>query len=290
MEYSGKTQLLGLIGSPVEHSGSPAMYNYCFEKYGLDFCYLAFDIPLEKAEEAVSAIRLLHLRGANVTMPLKGAVARCLDDLSPAARIIGTVNTIVNDGGRLTGHVTDGEGYVRNLKELGVDVAGKKITLLGGGGAAAAIIAQSALDGAREIAVFNMKDAFFPRLEETLRRIADQVPGCRLALYDLADAQALGREIAGSDILSNATRVGMAPLEDQSLITDLSLLRPELVVTDSVYHPLETKLLRDAKAAGCRTAQGLGMLLWQGAAAFALFSGGLEMPVDEVRRICFPGT
>ena len=288
MEHSGKTRLLGLIGSPVEHSGSPAMYNYCFETFGLDFCYLAFDIPMEKTAQAVETIRLLNMRGANVTMPLKAEVTKYLDELSPAARIIGTVNTIVNENGKLTGYITDGEGFVKNLQAIGEDVKGRKLTLLGGGGAATAIIAQAALDGAREISVFNMKDPFFPRIEENLRHIESQVPGCKMALYDLADQDALRREIESSDILTNATRVGMAPMEEQSLITDLSLLRPGLVVADTVYHPLETKLLKDAKAAGCKIAQGLGMLIWQGAAAFALYAPGYEMPVDDVRAKCFP--
>ena len=213
-------------------------------------------------------------------MPLKGEVGQYLDKLSPAARIIGTVNTIVNENGRLKGYITDGEGYVKNPQSIGSAVTGKKLPLWGGG-AATAIIAQSALDGAREIAVFNMKDTFFPKVEANIRHIASQVPSCKMALYDLADTAALRREIESSDILTNATRVGMAPLEDQSLITDLSLLRPGLVVADTVYHPLETKLLRDAKAAGCKTAQGLGMLLWQVAAAFALYSGEIE------EQMCF---
>ena len=226
--------------------------------------------------------------GANVTMPLKGEVGQYLDELSPAARIIGTVNTIVHENGKLKGYITDGEGFVKNLQSVGTDVRGKKITLLGGDGAATAIIAQSALDRAREIAVFNMKDVFFPKVDANIRHIESRVPSCKMALYDLADAAALRRELETSDILTNATQMGMAPMEDQSLITDLSLLRPDLVVADTVYHPLETKLLKDAKAAGCKTAQGLGMLLWQGAVAFALYSGGLEMPVDEVRAKCFP--
>lgn len=216
-----------------------------------------------------------------MTMPLKGEVGQYLDELSPAARIIGTVNTIVNENGRLRGYITDGEGYVKNLQSIGADVKGKKLILLGGG-AATAIIAQSALDGAREIAVFNMKDTFFPKVEANIRHIASQVPSCKMALYDLADTAALRREIESSDILTNATRVGMARLEDQSLITDLSLLRPGLVVADTVYNPKETRLIEDAKAAGCKAAVGgIGMLLRQGVAAFKLFTGQ-DMPEQEV--------
>lgn len=197
MRLSGTTTMLGLIGTPVEHSKSPAMYNHCFAKYGLDWAYLAFDISPEKAGDAVQVIRTLHMRGANVTMPCKNAVIPYLDELTPAARAIQAANTIVNDNGRLVGHNTD-----------------------------------------------------------------------------------------GCDILSNATRVGMAPYENVSNITDLSWFRRDLVVTDVVYSPAEIRMLREARAAGCRTCDGLGMLLCQGAEAFRLYSG-LEMPIEEIRALLY---
>ena len=278
--------MLGLIGTPVEHSKSPAMYNHCFQKFGLDWAYLAFDVPAERAGEAVAAIRTLHMRGANVTMPCKNAVIPFLDELTPAARAIQAVNTIVNEDGVLVGHNTDGCGYTQNLRRNGIEVAGKKIVLLGGGGAASAIAIQAALDGAAEIAVFNLRDAFWPRVEQGLKAIAQAAPGCAISLRDLEDRTALKAAIDRCDILSNATRVGMAPYEDQSNITDLSWFRPDLVVTDVVYAPPETKMLREARAAGCKTCDGLGMLLCQGAEAFRLYSGQ-EMPVEEIRALLY---
>lgn len=286
MPISGTTRMLGLIGTPVAHSKSPAMYNYCFQKFGLDWAYLAFDVPQEKAAEAVAAIRTLNLRGANVTMPCKNAVIPYLDELSPAAKAIQAVNTIVNENGRLIGHNTDGCGYTQNLRRSGIEVAGKKIVLLGGGGAASAIAIQAALEGAAEIAVFNLKDAFWPRVEKGLEAIAQAAPACRISLHDLEDRKALKAAVGRCDILSNATRVGMAPYEDQSNITDLTWFRPDLVVTDVVYAPPATKMLREARAAGCRTCDGLGMLLCQGAEAFRLYSG-LEMPVEEIRALLY---
>ena len=286
MPISGTTKLLGLIGTPVEHSKSPAMYNHCFAKYGLDWAYLAFDIPPEEAGAAVQAIRTLKMRGANVTMPCKNAVIPYLDQLTPAAQAIQAVNTIVNTDGVLVGHNTDGCGYTQNLRRSGVEVAGKRIVLLGGGGAASAIAIQAALEGAAEIRVFNRKDGFWSRVEQGLRAIAEAAPKCHIMLNDLADRDALRDAVLHCDILSNATRVGMAPYEDQSNITDLAWFRPELVVTDVVYAPPETKMLRDAKAAGCKTCDGLGMLLCQGAEAFRLYSG-LEMPVDEIRTLLY---
>ena len=286
MRISGTTTLLGLIGTPVEHSKSPAMYNHCFQKFGLDWAYLAFDIPQEKAGDAVRAIRTLGMRGANVTMPCKNAVIPYLDRLTPAAEAIQAVNTIVNENGTLVGYNTDGCGYTQNLRRSGVEVKGKKIVLLGGGGAASAIAIQAALEGAAEIAVFNLKDAFWPRVEKGLQAIAKAAPGCAITLNDLQDREALHRAILRCDILSNATRVGMAPYEEQSNITDLSWFRPDLIVTDVVYAPPRTKMLREAGAAGCLTCDGLGMLLCQGAEAFRLYSG-LEMPVEEIRALLY---
>lgn len=286
LQISGTTTMLGLIGTPVAHSKSPAMYNHCFQKFGLDWAYLAFDIPAERAGEAVAAIRTLHMRGANVTMPCKNAVIPFLDELTPAARAIQAVNTIVNEDGVLVGHNTDGCGYTQNLRRNGIEVEGKKIVLLGGGGAASAIAIQAALEGAAEIAVFNLRDAFWPRVEHGLKAIAQAAPGCAISLRDLEDRAALKAAIDRCDILSNATRVGMAPYEDQSNITDGSWYRPDLVVTDVVYAPPETKMLREARAAGCKTCDGLGMLLCQGAEAFRLYSG-LEMPVEEIRTLLY---
>ena len=163
MDISGKTRLFGLIGSPVEHSKSPAMYNYCFDKWKLDYKYLAFDVDKNQTSDAIQAFRTFQMKGANITMPCKQEVLKYLDEISPAARLVGACNTIVNHDGVLTGYITDGEGYIENLRHEGVEVKGKKITLLGAGGVSSAIQAQALLDGAREIAVFNKKDAFWEK-------------------------------------------------------------------------------------------------------------------------------
>lgn len=283
----GHTRLLGLIGTPVGHSGSPAMYNYSFEKLGINYAYLAFDVPVEKVGAFIDTMHTLNMRGANVTMPDKQAVMPYMDELSPAARIVGAVNTIVNDDGRLTGHMTDGEGFVRNLKEHGVDVDGKKMVVIGAGGAATAIQVQSALDGAREIAIFNIKDAFFTRAQETAQKIKAEKPDCAVQVCDLADTALLAREIATAEILVNATLSGMAPHEDTTAIPDPSVFREDLVVCDAVYNPKETRMMREAREAGVKTiVSGSGMLLWQGAAALTLYTGE-QMPTDEVNALFF---
>ncbi|HGM1484110.1 TPA: shikimate dehydrogenase [Clostridioides difficile] len=286
MEISGRTGLFALIGTPVGHSKSLVMYNYSFEKLDLDYRYLAFDITVDKVKEALSAIKTFNIKGANVTMPCKSAVTEYMDELSPAARIIGACNTIVNDNGKLVGHITDGVGYVRNLKENEVEVKGKKVTIMGAGGAATAIQVQCALDGAREISIFNAKDDFYKRAEQTVENIKKEVPKCIVNLYDLEDTNKLYEEIESSDILTNATLIGMKPYDNETNIKDTSVLRKDLVVTDVVYNPRKTKMIEDAESNGCKAIGGLGMLLYQGAESFNLYTG-LEMPVKEVNELCF---
>lgn len=283
---SGHTGLLALIGSPVGHSGSPAMYNYSFDRLGLDYAYVAFDVKEHGVKQALDAMKLFNMRGMNVTMPCKVEASKHVDELSKAAEIIGAVNTIVNEDGKLIGHITDGEGFVNNLRDHGVEIKGKKISVAGGGGAATAIQVQCALDGAREITIFNKKDAFFERTLATAEKIKAAVPGIVVNVYDIDDTAKMTEEILDSDIFANATIVGMKPMDDLSVVKDLSAFHKDLVVCDAVYNPVETKMLKEAKEAGCKTVGGKGMLLWQGVSAFKLYTG-LDMPVEEVKEKFF---
>ena len=171
---------------------------------------------------------------------------------------------------------------MRALKDAGVDVIGKKMTIVGAGGAATAIEIQAALDGVKEISIFNIKDDFYKRAEQTVRDINEKT-SCKATLYDLADLDKLKEEIATSYIFTNATGVGMKPLEGQTYIPDSSFLRPDLIVSDVVYSPRETALLKMAKEVGCKTLNGLGMMLFQGAAAFELWTGK-EMPIEYMKE------
>lgn len=276
---SGHTGLLAVIGSPIAHSGSPALYNYGFERLGLDYVYVAFDIKEHEVKAAIDAIRTFRIRGCNVTMPDKTEAAKYMDELSPAARIIGAVNTIVNDNGRLKGYITDGEGVVASLRDSGVRVRGKKLVVAGAGGAATAIQVQCALDGAREIVIFNRTIA---RAEETARTIKKEVPDCIVRVCDIADTAQMTAEIQTSEILINATSVGMKPMDGESIVKDLRAFHPGLTVLDAVYEPIETRLLREAKEAGCRCIGGKAMLLWQGVTAFKLYTG-LDYPLEEMK-------
>ena len=283
MNIDGHTKMYCLIGSPVGHSGSPAMYNYSFDRLGINSAYLAYDVPLEKTGEAVAALKLLGCGGFNVTMPCKTEVTKYLDRLSPACELIGASNCVVVEAdGTLTGHNTDGLGFVANLRVHGVDVKGKKMVILGAGGAGTAVTMQSAVDGASEIHIFNRKGyTFYPNAELTVKKITERIPTCKASVTDLADKEALAEAVKNCDILVNATKVGMAPLDKETLI-DKSLFHSDLVVADTVYNPKETRMILEAKEAGVKAAiGGIGMLLRQGVEGFRLYTGQ-EMPADEV--------
>lgn len=280
---TGHTELIGLMAYPIRHSSSPAMQNEAFAKLGLDYAYLAFEVDNDSLEDAITGLRALKMRGSNVSMPNKTVVHKYLDKLSPAAEMCGAVNTIVNDDGVLTGHITDGIGYMQALKDNNIDVIGKKMTIVGAGGAATAIEIQAALDGVKEMSIFNIKDKFWANAEETVRKINENTE-CKATLYDLADLDKLKEEIADSYLFANATGMGMKPLEGQTYIPDKSFFRPDLIVTDVVYFPRETEMLRMAKEVGCKTMNGLGMMLFQGSAAFELWTGQ-PMPIEYMKEI-----
>ena len=281
-----RTRLYCLLGSPVSHSISPAMHNEAFRLLGLNCAYLAFDVDESTFERAVDGLITLNAGGWNCTMPLKRLMYERADELSDSALLSGAVNTVVNRDGLLFGDNTDGYGFLKSMSEAGFDVPGKKLTLLGSGGAAAAILAQAALDGAASIDVFARSASASTRLiEAEIGRIHSKC-ACRLSLYDLADSAQLKKSLAESQALINASSVGMAPRTDASLITDAAWLHPGLFVGDVIYNPRETLLLKTAQEAGCRTFNGMYMLLHQGAKAFQDWTG-MEMPVEAVREKYF---
>lgn len=282
---TGTTGLIGLLGRPVAHSISPLMHNDSFLSLGLDYRYLCFDVGTEELPAVVEGLRKMGARGWNLTMPNKNLMCELVDELSPASEISGAVNTVVNENGVLKGYTTDGVGYMRSAKEEGFDLIGKTMTLLGAGGAATAILIQAALDGLKEIRVFNIRDEFFARVEEIAAKLNERTD-CVVTVHALPDDEALRESIATSDILTNATGIGMAPNVDACIIPDASFLRPDLIVSDVIYNPRETKLLKMAKELGCPTFNGLYMLLYQGAASFTLWTGE-EMPTEIMKEKYF---
>ena len=283
---TGHTRLTALLGSPVAHSISPLMHNEAFQLLDLDYTYLCFEVNEETLPAAVDGLKACGIRGFNLTMPNKNKIVELLDELSPAARLIGAVNTVVNDDGHLTGYNTDGVGYMQAVKDAGYDITGKTITIMGAGGAATAICAQAALDGVEKIHIFARETSrFWDRTQKLAENINSTLP-CKAVLHENKDTAALAQAISESALLLNATSVGMAPNTEGTIIEDTSLYHPDLIVSDVIYNPRETRFLKEAREAGCRTFNGMYMLLYQGAEAFRFWTGK-EMPVKEIKANFF---
>ena len=285
---TGHTKLTGLLGSPVAHSISPLMHNEAFHLLSLDYAYLCFDVTENTLPEAVNGLKACGIRGFNLTMPCKNRVVELLDELSPSAKLIGAVNTVVNENGRLIGYNTDGVGYMHSVKDAGHDIIGKTMTLMGAGGAATAICAQAALDGVSSVHVFARRTSRFWNRTQALADTINSTLPCRVLLHENEDLNALKNAVSESAILVNATSVGMAPNTEASIITDTSLFRPELIVSDVIYNPRKTRLLQEAEKNGCPVFNGMYMLLYQGAEAFRLFTGK-EMPTETIKEKFFAG-
>ncbi|MDP2920720.1 MAG: shikimate dehydrogenase [Dehalococcoidia bacterium] len=278
---SGKTSVCGVIGDPIEHTMSPAMHNAAFRQLELDYIYVAFRVTPAQLGKAIAGMKALNIRGLNVTIPHKVNVIPFLDRLDPLAEKIGAVNTIVNEDGALTGYNTDASGFLQALKEGGGERGepkGKKILLLGAGGAARAIAFIIAAEGGY-LTILNRKEEL-PWAEDIARNIgtAYHMP---VGVGELT-REKIERVIPDTDILVNATSVGMTPGANESPFP-ADLLCASLLVFDIVYNPLETRLLREAKTAGARTISGLEMLIWQGVLAFEKWTGQ-HAPVDLMRQ------
>ncbi len=265
---TGATRLAGILGDPVAHSRSPAMHNAAFRVLGLDWCYVPLHVVPARLEAALRGLAALGFVGTNVTIPHKEAVARLVDELTPAARAIGAVNTLtVQADGRLQGDNTDAGGALAALAEAGVEVAGRRAVVLGAGGAARAVA--YALCGAGAYVVLANRTP--ARATALAAALAPHAAG--LEAIALSDAAALQRSIAQAALLVNATSAGMHPGPEVSPLPDGVRLEPHLAVMDLVYAPRRTRLLADAAAAGCRTVEGLRMLVHQGALAFERWTG-----------------
>jgi shikimate dehydrogenase len=268
---------VALIGWPVEHSLSPAMHNAAFQALGLDWRYELLAVPPKHLGAALASLHAGEYVGANVTMPYKSAVMTHLDEIDHAARSIGAVNTIAAEGSRLVGHNTDGPGFLRALREAGLETAGRRALVLGAGGAARAVAYALARAGCA-VAIYNRTATRAAELARELKGLGldgtvGWVPG-ETALRAL--------DLSQFDVLVNATAAGMWPnSEDSPWPVGLSL-PSHWSVFDLVYTPVETRLLRQARQVGARAIDGLGMLVWQGALAFELWTGQTP-PADLMR-------
>ena len=260
-------RLVALLGAPVGHSLSPAIHNLSLADAGIDAFYVAAECTVDRLPAALDAFaKNPAWVGCNVTMPCKQEVIRHLDGLDDAAALSGAVNTIAKVNGKLRGYNTDGVGFVESLRQAGVDVAGKKVCILGGGGAARAVAVQCALDGAAGICLaVRVSSARLAASKSLLSSLATEA-SCSCALADYDDAAQMHAALGACDILVNATPVGMGA-DASAMPIDARLLHPGMVVADLVYYPQDTNLIKAARLQGCTTISGLGMLLAQAAAS-----------------------
>ncbi len=270
--------MVGVLGWPVGHSASPAMHNAAFGALGLPFVYVAFPVAPGDLSAALAGVRALGLAGVNVTVPLKEQVAPHLDAISSRAQAVGSVNTIVNDDGRLIGDSTDGAGFLAALAQIGAgDLRGRKVVVLGAGGSARAVVYALAADAGANVIVANRSEARAQALAREFAHLDGRVAAAPLAEAPLRDA------LADAAVLVNTTSVGMHPHEDAMPPVPPEALGPHLIVSDLVYNPAETRLLALAKERGCRAVQnGVEMLVQQGALAFEKWTGVFP-PTDVMR-------
>ena len=275
MKIDGYTRLAAVVANPIKHSISPFIHNSAFQATETNGVYLAWEVEATDLYETVANIRRYRMFGINLSMPYKEQVIPYLDQLSEEARLIGAVNTVVNQAGTLVGYNTDGKGFFKSLPSFGI--SRKRMTLLGAGGAAKSILAQAILDGASQISVF-VRSSSMEKTRIYLEKLRVET-GFKVDLYDLENVQILQEIIAKSDLLVNATSLGM---DGKSSPVPIKLnLPPQVLVADIIYQPFETPFLQWARSQGNVTINGLGMLLYQAAEAFKLWTGK-DLPTDEI--------
>ena len=275
MKIDGYTRLAAVVANPIKHSISPFIHNSAFEVTNTNGVYLAWEVDATELAETVANIRRYQMYGINLSMPYKEQVIPYLDQLSEEACLIGAVNTVVNREGTLIGYNTDGKGFFKSLPSF--KISRKRLVLLGAGGAAKAILAQAILDGVSQISVF-VRSSSMEKTRPYLEKIQNAT-GFRVDLFALEDVQDLQDSITKADLLVNATSVGM---DGSSQPIPTSIVLPEkLLVADVIYQPFETPFLKWARNQGNQSINGLGMLLYQAAEAFELWTGK-EMPTDQI--------
>jgi shikimate dehydrogenase len=282
-EITGYTKLLGIIADPIKHSLSPIMHNSACQKLGLDYVYLAFEVPKDKFEEAFKGLKAMQIQGMNVSMPYKQTIIPYLDELTPRSRICRAVNTITMQDGKYIGDITDGEGFMQGLYDQGWQPKGKKMTILGAGGAAKAIIVQAVIEGVEEIVVYKRKNASYQDVVDDIDRVNKELQG-NVILKPMEDTVSLKKDIQESYLLVNATNVGMGALQGYSCISDITYFSKSLKVADIIYNPRETKLLQQAKEAGLEYMNGERMILFQGALSFEQWTKQ-KMPITYMKEI-----
>lgn len=274
MDIKGSTNIVGLIGHPVEHSFSPPMHNAAFKKLNMDYAYVAFDVNPKDLKNAINGACGLNIKGFNVTIPHKINVMNYLDEIDGIAQLIGAVNTI--DFKNLKGYNTDGIGAIKAIEEV-TSVKDKNVLVAGAGGASRAISFYLAKYGVNSLTILNRNT-----------QKADNLIGDVLKSELITNAKSdsiskINDYIKDTDILINTTPVGMYPNIDDNPITTSEFMHEDLVVFDAVYNPLETTLLKQAIKAGAKPVYGIKMLLYQGAESFEIWTGK-KAPIDVMEE------
>lgn len=276
----GKTKVIGIFGNPIEYTASPEMHTAAFEKLKINFTYIPFLVKKSKISSAVESIRFLNIEGVNVTSPFKEAVIPYLDKLTENAQLIGAVNTIKNQNGKLIGHNTDGPGFLESIKESFKKFTpkGKRVVILGAGGAARAISVILAKKKIKELAIGDVVEHKAKNLAQYIKtKLKTKTKGMAAHTQQFYDA------IQHSDLLINATPIGMQPKTSISPLENISVIHPRQLVCDLIYNPQQTKFLKLAKHLGAKTLNGLGMLLYQGVLAFEIFTDK-KAPIQVMRK------
>ncbi|MDY0094066.1 MAG: shikimate dehydrogenase [Candidatus Vecturithrix sp.] len=284
MHYpSVHTKLVILLGNPLGHSYSALMHNHVFEKLKMDYCYWPVEVSAENLAAVFAGLIRMNVGGFNVTIPHKVRIMELLDEIDPFAAVIGAVNTICIKEGRTRGYNTDGEGFLKALEtERDISIAGKNVFILGCGGAARAIAMTFAFHDAGKVFLCNRT---ISKAEQLAAEIHQKIRPCAEVIPQISAEMAPA--LRTCQVLVNCTCVGMHP-DEASIPLDKALLFQELVVADVVYNPLMTRLLRAAQRMGCRVVDGLGMLVYQGAEAFNLWTG-ITPPVQEMFAVLRTG-
>lgn len=276
VNIDGNTRLVGIIGNPLDHSLSPTIHNAAFHYLGLNWCYVPLPVEVGHMKEALEGLKALKFVGVNVTMPFKTEVLPLLDEVAMFAESVGAVNTILIDKGKLIGYNTDGRGFYTYLsRDLGYDVKGRKILVLGAGGAARSVTVSLALAGCSSIAIVNRSTASSRELAEIITSNSRDVD---VSCYSPDDNYDL--VVADSDVIINATP--LTSFKGSSLRVPVSLLNKNQLVCDLNYSLYQPPILQEAEARGAQVFDGKGMLLYQAAAAFEIWTG-LAAPVEVMR-------
>ncbi|HJB23608.1 shikimate dehydrogenase [Jeotgalibaca ciconiae] len=283
-EISATTEFAAVIGQPIHHSKSPAIYNTCFEVEDINMVYLAFETSEEETVERIHNLQNLGVKGINITMPGKYKALECVTKVDAVANYVQAINTIVKQDDEWIGYNTDGEGFWASVKSTGTEIEDTRVALFGSGSTARVILSRAVIEGCRQIDVIARNLERPLEIKEVIKKLQSDYPSINIRLVNIEEEDILKEALSSAEIVVQTTSVGMTPNPDRSILLNPDWLNPNSVVCDIVYEPRETLFLRQAKARGCKTVGGLSMLVYQASLNYRLFTGN-DMPVEYVLSV-----